>query len=628
MRVALVVMPFAAADRPSLAAGLLQAQLRREAIDCDSKYFNLTFWKLLGSEAYRSLSQESSITPLAGEWVFSQAFYGQRFSTWESYRQEVLDDPLWGVGRRDRAAIRAAADAAPSFLRLAFESNDWGRYDLVGFTSTFEQTLASLCLARMIRERHSGVRIALGGANFEAGMGRPYLESFDFVDFISTGEADISFPALCRQLRDVGRGRRSNIEVPAGFLYRRGGEVCGEAALAGGAAALDELPTPDYDDFFRVASAFADGRPPQDGDPTLPWLPVEASRGCWWGEKAHCTFCGLNGDTMDFRRKGWRRVVAETDELRARHGDLPLQFADNILGMSYFEDLLPFWARREGEPTKFFEIKANLNRRQLALLHDAGILFVQPGIESLADDTLKVMQKGVSAAQNVAVLRWCAELGIGVSWNLLYGFPRERLDGYGENLAALSKLTHLPAPNGCGAIRMDRFSPNFVRWREHGFSALEPMPAYRHVYPFADDRLRQLAYYFRYRHPQLEAALAEASKVDGLCREWRDRDRRDSNGELAVKPHWRDGFVLVDSRYNLEPRSWRLSAVELALLLACDAPTSRETTLRRAARGDPAANGDVEAALERLLERSVIAEVGRRLVTLALLPPRSEIRGQ
>lgn len=38
-------------------------------------------------------------------------------------------------------------------------------------------------------------------------------------------------------------------------------------------------------------------------------LLYEASLGCWWGEKHHCTFCGLNGTTMKFRAGGAGALV-------------------------------------------------------------------------------------------------------------------------------------------------------------------------------------------------------------------------------------------------------------------------------------------------------------------------------
>src|ERR1022692_3019553 len=75
MRVAIVIMPFSAAERPSLAAGLLQSGLRTRGIACDTKYFNVTFSKLLGHKEYSSFVDTSSTT-LAGEWVFSQLLSG------------------------------------------------------------------------------------------------------------------------------------------------------------------------------------------------------------------------------------------------------------------------------------------------------------------------------------------------------------------------------------------------------------------------------------------------------------------------------------------------------------------------------------------------------------------------
>ena len=67
-------------------------------------------------------------------------------------------------------------------------------------------------------------------------------------------------------------------------------------------------------------------------------------------------------------------------------------------------------------------------------------------------------------------------------------------------------MVHLSPPDGVAPIRMDRFSPNFTEWRARGFTSLAPMPAYRHVFDFGPDDLAQIAYYFRYDHPQLESA--------------------------------------------------------------------------------------------------------------------------
>ena len=93
--------------------------------------------------------------------------------------------------------------------------------------------------------------------------------------------------------------------------------------------------------------------------------------------------------------------------------------------MNYYRTVLPELAERKLGVTFFYEIKSNLKKKQVKLLADAGILTVQPGVESFSSHVLKLMRKGVTAIQNIQMLKWCREYGVDVAWNLLYGFPGE-----------------------------------------------------------------------------------------------------------------------------------------------------------------------------------------------------------
>lgn len=607
MRVALVVMPFAAADRPSLAAGLFKASLHERGIPCDCKYFNLTLCSLLGRDPYAKASLHTTGS-LAGEWVFSQIYFGESFSSWESYRDEILDHPVWGIEEDHQQDVQRLRKIAPLFLRIAYESCDWSRYDLVGFTSDFEQTMPGLCLARMIRQNHPQVKIAFGGTNFEGPMARPYFDLFQEIDYISTGEADISFPQLCVNL---ARGCTS---VPEGFLHRGPqagpcqGDNPGHATLL-----LDQLPVPDYDDFFSaVVNA------PTASGPL--YVLMEASRGCWWGQRQHCTFCAFSRETISFRFKRWQRVIEEASFLQERYRPDCLFFTDSILAMDYFDTLLPHWAQTRSQTPKFFEIKANLKREHLEMLRKAGVLYVQPGIESLADRTLELMKKGVSAAQNVALLRWCRELGIRVHWNVLFGFPQEDLDDFPVIHEAMSQIVHLQAPEVCGPIRLDRFSPNYNQWREKGFTEIEPLPAYRHIYPLDDGRLRDLAYYFHYQHDHSVHILDLGKEILDLGRVWRKRCEDGTNGIFSVKRHLDGGWILVDSRFNRPKTHHRVNRDDLLLLLLCDAPTTEEALFETAQRRRCGSGSSIADAYERLRGWGAIGRIGRRIVALPLLP--------
>ncbi|HEX6901850.1 MAG TPA: RiPP maturation radical SAM C-methyltransferase [Thermoanaerobaculia bacterium] len=608
MRVALVVMPFAASNRPSLAVGLLKALLTQRGIRCECKYFNLTCAGLLGRERYEKLGDLFPTCALAGEWIFSQIYFGASFSSWETYSQEVLGHAVWGLPEEDWSLIQDVKKLAPVFLRIAYESCDWSQFDLVGFTSTFEQTMPSMCLARMIRQHHPRVKIAVGGANFEGAMGRVYFDLFPEIDFAAIGEADASFPRLCENLA------RGIAAVPKGILHRQEGNGEQEAEAVG-PVPMDSLPAPDYDEFFSVlARTFPASRPAV--------VMLEASRGCWWGEKRHCTFCGLNGATMAFRRKDWRRVDWEAAFLAERYRPELLQFADNIMAVDYFKTLLPHWSQNPGPTPKFFEVKSNLKREQVVLLWRAGVVCIQPGIESLADRTLELMDKGVSAAQNIALLRWCREIGVKVAWNLLFGFPGEDLDDYAKILEVMRKLAHLRAPIGCGLIRMDRFSPNFTQWKEKGFSAIRPMPAYKHVFPLSEEGLGEVAYFFDYEHAQLGKIAEPADGIVEFGMIWKKQSHQENptNGTFAVKRHLDGGWILVDSRFNRPRASYRLSADDVLLLRLADAPTTREAMIRRAASLWNGGDQSVEASYESLREKEALIEIGGKTVALSLLP--------
>src|SRR4030095_5227998 len=107
----------------------------------------------------------------------------------------------------------------------------------------------------------------------------------------------------------------------------------------------------------------------------------------------------------------------------------------------------------------FYEVKANLNKEQLSLLRAAGITAIQPGIESLSDIVLQIMRKGVSALQNIRLLKWCRQLGISPHWNLIWGFPDEPPAEYQRMAELVPLITHLTPPVGSSKIQIHRFSP-------------------------------------------------------------------------------------------------------------------------------------------------------------------------
>jgi hypothetical protein len=97
------------------------------------------------------------------------------------------------------------------------------------------------------------------------------------------------------------------------------------------------------------------------------------------------------------------------------------------------------WRRLSGAAWRlFYEVKANLSHQQLELLARAGVRWVQPGIESLHTEVLRLMDKGVAGWQNIQLLKWTAELVHDAELNdLAYFFTtdpsRRTLDTFNRN---------------------------------------------------------------------------------------------------------------------------------------------------------------------------------------------------
>ena len=250
-------------------------------------------------------------------------------------------------------------------------------------------------------------------------------------------------------------------------------------------------------------------------------IPFESARGCWWGAKHHCTFCGLNGTTMRFRAKSPQRVLAELDQQSRRYRTFRFDAVDNILDPGYLTTLLPAITDGTRDYEIFYEVKANLTRAQLKVLAAAGVTRLQPGIESLSSPVLALMDKGVRAAQNVNFLRWARYYGITVGWNILWGFPGETPADYATQTAAIPHLVHLQPPASANRVWLERFSPLFTNPAKFPMRRRVPEASYRHVYPSTVD-IERVAYFFDYElegvpddttYTALGAAVAQWSQT-------------------------------------------------------------------------------------------------------------------
>lgn len=631
MDIMLVNMPYTSVARPSLALGLLQAILGQAGFSARSLYASVLFHQDC-HVAFQHLVKRCLPEDGLGDWTFARAAFPNLVSDDDRYLARLIqrNDIARQVGvERFKTMTFAVRRLAEKFVERLAREILGQRPAIVGCTSTFQQHVSSLALLRRLKELDPGIVTMLGGANCEAVMGLQTHQSFPWVDYVVSGEADGLISGL------VGDIMQHGVQVPAEriplgvFAPRhrsRGYPAMSQAqdcsAYRASIPNLDHLPTPDYDDYFADLE-----RVPGLRDITHPGLILETSRGCWWGQKQACTFCGLNGHTDGYRVKPPQRALAEMDELHRRYGIKRMNLADNILPMSYFKNLLPTLAGKGAPYQVFYEIKSNLRRRHVEAMRRAGVIWTQPGVESLDSRVLDLMNKGCKAYHNLQIVKWCRQYGVRCSWNLLADFPGEEDGWYRDMAAIIPLLTHLQPPSGPIDIRYHRFSRYVEHAAEYGLR-LEPGELYASRYPLSAEEIENLAYNFEdprrrdeEENPWL-AALMERPGLDAVRQavlRWGHAFVEDQPPVLSMRDHG-ERLLITDTRKVAAAASLVLEGAERSVYLACDAARRPEGLAEEmAALGYD--NSQMDRAVERLLADKLMLSVDGRLLALALEEP-------
>ncbi len=608
-RVALVNMPFSYSKYPSIQLGTLSALLKSKGIPVDCHHLNVRFAHKIGVPLYEMICEKRA---LFGEWLFSYLLFRDNPKRAEYPR--VFKPVFEQVARESGQPISFFEDmstrTAPQFLTWAMTAIDWGQYKLVGFTSTFDQNVASLTLAKMIKDLYPDVKIVFGGANYDGEMGMEYFRAFPFIDYVVVGEGEEVVPQL---VRHVLEGKPE--AVPNGVIFREQDRIrfTPNPALF---ADFAKTGPPDYDDYYHLLAELGDAAQGLDRI-----LLYEGSRGCWWGEKHHCTFCGLNAQSMKFRAKSPDQAAREMTALSSRYDTTRFRLVDNIIDMKYVENLFGLFAAAHCDLDVFIETKSNLQKSQIRTLAVGGVKCMQPGLESLSVTQLKAMDKGVTPMQNIVCLKWSSYYRVAVSWNILLGFPGETDDDYRRQIDLLPSLFHLQAPEATGKFWLQRFSPYFTRPHEYGVKITGPGMAYEYVYDAARLDLLKIAYDFEYEleHWPVDPHLYQ--ELVGLVEEWQRR-ARGSDRPFLYYSKAMDYVTVYDGRDPQAPTRQRFDWPAAEIIEVCnEAAKSRDQIrgLLKEAKSDLVLSDDeLNQALSMLTSRRILYEERGKYFTLAI----------
>ncbi len=350
--------------------------------------------------------------------------------------------------------------------------------------------MPSAALTRRLKEREPEIGILFGGSGCDGEMGRALMELFPEVDVVLQGEAETTFLPVIEAMRhEIPFSKAKNC------IYRDGGRIF-QTNWSNDLSELDDIPLPDY-------KAYMEQRKQSPYINRSLILAFETSRGCWWGQKQQCLFCGIRANDLTYRERSPQSAFEQIASLVEEYAPDLLYATDCILKPDYCKTVLPQLAglRREKDidTELFYEIKSNTRREQMAILSAAGVKEVQPGIESLSTNVLRAMRKGSTGLHQIELLKWAQTYGIRLIYSIITGVPGEHLEDYNNMVSFMSFLHHLPPPVALNRLAFHRFSPYAAVPSRYGFKDIRPFPVQRIIYRTTNERLMRLCYELEYQ---------------------------------------------------------------------------------------------------------------------------------
>ncbi len=619
--VALVSMPWGSVAEPSLGLGILKSVLEKAHVSCDIIDGPMEMLRFAKYETYEWVRNVWA----ANEFVFSSALQGAETPGQLNLLERILTDSQGCVAfeylketpteESVEKLLRLRNEIVPEYLDSLLRDVDFSKYALVGFTCLFDQTTASLALAARLKEAFPELMLAFGGYALQRPVGPGLQAAFPQMDVVAYGDGEPTIVPLYH----AAAGDLELSEVPN--ITYRGGDGLVQESVRTERIDLDDSPTPNYSDFFRSRERL---REIHQVEVSVPEIPVESSRGCWWGQKSHCTFCGIDEDTLRYRKKSPETVRHQLDELYERHRHKAFRFSDYIIPPSHFEDLFPGLIADDAPYLLHSETKANLTEQQIGIASRAGVTCLQPGIESFSSPVLKLMGKGVTGIQNVFTIHSMMKHGIVSAYNILFGHPGESEEDYLELLKVVPTLAHFYPPASGIPIQWTRYSPLLEEASRFNASNEEVAPHWRYEIILSPEYRRSIglsstapfAYYFESPYPKPEAPIAALqTALQHQIVRWTSGFFQDSFRLWTRTTE--TGFTLMDTRFDPggERTDFGTTHERIRIALAGAVHSEKQVLASLDATGESSAS--IRNALNELVEARVVYREGRRYTWLA-----------
>ncbi len=192
---------------------------------------------------------------------------------------------------------------------------------------------------------------------------------------------------------------------------------------------LSSLAAPDFTEMFLPAYRSPDGRLR---------LPFQFSRGC----TDKCTFCSEWVFWERFRPADVDHSVEKLQELSARYGINRFHFTDSLINghMKRLRQFAQAVIDRKLAVDWGGFMRADMDDDTARLLKAAGCSYAFIGVESLSDETLDLMNKRRTSADNLRAIQAFLDAGVSVAVGVIPGYPGDTRERFLRTVQELTRI--------------------------------------------------------------------------------------------------------------------------------------------------------------------------------------------
>ncbi len=286
--------------------------------------------------------------------------------------------------------------------------------------------LLNISAAINASKNRGGVKYTIGGHGPAAAP--EYFLRKTNADVVGIGEGEITFV----ELMDAFEGKRPLESVDGiAFIDAEGNYVKTKAREL--IQNIDEIAWPAYDLFDMTHYSLARMPNIKANERCMPLL---SGRGCIF----RCNFCYRLD--KGFRPRSPKSIIEEIEFLKKEYNIQYIDFSDELLMSSKERTLDICQAFIDVNLNVKWACNGRLNFADIDVLYkmkEAGCVFINYGIESLDDDTLKVMHKGLTRDMIIWGIENTLKVGISPGLNIIYGNINEPISAIDDAVEFLLK---------------------------------------------------------------------------------------------------------------------------------------------------------------------------------------------